>query len=439
MSRILPMLMAAAVLTLTPGVVADAGKPVAIRWWGQAFVTIETWWGQTIAIDPYALKIGYDDPQVEADLVLITHNHFDHNNPDIVRGRPQVARALDDKGEPQRVNLVLDRFPNQEKPVVARGEMRLAHSDNAIYVESIPAFHDDSQGSDRGKNGMFLIRVDGVRILHCGDLGQAALTDEQLALIGDVDVLLIPVGGVYTIDGAGAVKIVAQIDPRFVVPIHYKTEVLTVGLEPVDAFLAALPAKYERATSVGNTLAVATGAGPTKATPSVVVLGYEPWKMPPDLAALFEKKESASRESQAVFRALSADQLNHKPSNGTHTPRWNAEHMAGTELLVMSSILSPRDSSITVINLMPAQMPPDYTPAHPDWGGPEQAAYMQRVEDFSRRFAYLLDGASLDELPEGAPRFFKSLRGFLEKMADHFAEHTANVKEKFDLPDWPKE
>jgi L-ascorbate metabolism protein UlaG (beta-lactamase superfamily) len=439
MLRVLPLLLAAAVLTLAPSAVADPGKPVGVRWWGQAYVTIETWWGLTVAIDPYALRIGYDDPNIGADLVLITHNHFDHNNPDIVQGSPQVARALDEKGEPQRVNLVLDRFPNQEKPVVARADMRIAHSDNAIYVESIPADHDDSQGSERGRIGMFLIRADGLRILHCADLGQAALTDEQLAQIGDVDVLLIPVGGVYTIDGAGAAKVVEQIKPRFVVPIHYKTDTLTINLQPVDGFLAALPARYERVSAIGNTLAAAAGAGPTKEKPRVVVLRDFPWRMPDDLGALFEKKETASLSAQEVIRPLSVNQLNHKPANGTHTPRWNAEHTAGTELLVMSSIYSNRDPSISVINLMPAQMPPDYKPAHPDWDGFEQAAYMERVEDFSRRFAYLLEGDPLDELPEGAPKFFKSLRGFLEKMADHYGEHIAHVKEKFDLPDWPKE
>lgn len=439
MFRFFPLLMAGVILTLGSAAMADPGKPVAIRWWGQGYVSIETWWGLTLAIDPYALKIGYDDPGVSADLVLITHNHFDHNNPDIVRGNPQIARALDEHNHPQRVDLILDRLPNQDKPVVARPEMRILHSDNAISIQNIPAFHDNSHGSERGPTGMFLISVDGLRILHCGDLGQDELTAEQLARIGDVDVMLIPVGGVYTLDGPGAATVVEQVHPRFVVPIHYKTDVLTIPLQTEDAFLAALPSTYERVRAVGNTLAAAARIGPTKEDPRVVVLGYEPWRMPDDLAALFEKKEGAAKAMEDVIRPLSAAQLNHKPSNGTHTPRWNAEHTAGTELAVMTSILTKRDPSIPVINLMPAQMPPDYEPAHPDWGGPEQAAFIQRVEDLSRRFAYILDDAPLDELPTGAPKFFGSLRGFFEKMAEHYTEHAANVKKKFDLPDWPAE
>lgn len=437
MPRIPSLLLIVAVLSLGRGAVADAGEPVAIRWWGQAFVTIETWWGLTLAIDPYATRIGYEDPKVEADLVLITHDHFDHDNPEIVRGDPPVLRALSEEGEPQRIDVSLDRLPNQEKPAVVRADQRVMRSEHAIWIESIPAFHDDSQGSERGRTGMFLIRAGGLRILHCGDLGQDALTNQQLERIGELDVLLIPVGGVYTVDGAQAAKIVERIGPRFVVPIHYKTEALTIELKPVDGFLAALAHRYERVNAVGNTLAVSAEHGPTREEPRVVVLDHEPWEMPEELAALFEAKEEASRASQAVFRDLSAAQLNHRPSDESHTPRWNAEHMAGTEMYVMTAIFAERDPSIPVVNLMPAQMPPDYEPAHPDWDGPEQAAQMQRVSDFSRRFAYLLHGMPLDELPAGAPRFFGSLEGFLERMASHYAEHTSNVRKKFELPDWP--
>jgi L-ascorbate metabolism protein UlaG (beta-lactamase superfamily) len=437
----LPLCALILTLGLVRGAFADPGKPVAVRWWGQGFVTIETWWGPVVAIDPYALGIGYDNPHVEADLVLVTHEHRDHNNVELVEGQPSVERALEGDGTPRRVNAVLDRYPNQTEARVSRAELRLARSPHAIYVESISAFHDEKQGAERGRTGMFLIRVDGVRILHCGDLGQSSLTDEQIERIGAVDVLLIPVGGVYTIDGARAAAITDRLSPRVVVPIHYKTDRLTIDLEPADSFLDALPERFERVNAVGNTLAIAAAdaseGGPTTESPRVAVLGYEPWQMPAEMAALFEAKGAASEASQAVFRDLTVEQLNHEPSNGTHTARWNAEHMAGTELMVMTDIMHEVDPAMPVIRAMPQQMPPDYEAAHPDWGGVEQAAFMQRVHDFSRRFAYLLDGMSLDERPAGCPEFFGSLRGFLEKMAWHYGEHTAHVVKKFELGDWP--
>jgi L-ascorbate metabolism protein UlaG (beta-lactamase superfamily) len=104
-----------------------------------------------------------------------------------------------------------------------------------------------------------------VRILHCGDFGEPAVTAQQLGAMGTVDVLLIPVGGVFTIDGAQAARITEAVGPRIVVPIHYKTDALKIELETVEPFLSALDERYERRRPAGNTLAVAAGRGPTKA------------------------------------------------------------------------------------------------------------------------------------------------------------------------------
>lgn len=437
MQRLLAIAALVLLLVPTPLALASEHKPVAVRWWGQSFVTIETHWGLTLAIDPYSLEIGYDDPEIAADLVCITHNHADHNNPDIVRGDPRVLRCLDEQHNPQRLHHSLDRYPNQDDVLVSDARLRIARSPHALYVRSIPAFHDNARGADRGHTGMLLVETDGLRILHCGDLGQHRLTPELIDAIGTIDVLLIPVGGVYTIDGPQAATIADALRARAVVPIHYKTDALTIDLDSADAFLDALPDRFEHRDVPGNTLAVTAGHGPTAEAPRVVLLNHEPWEMPADLADLFRAKEVAAAAAAEEYAALSANQLNHRPSNATHTPRWNAEHTAGTELLVMSAMLNAVDDSIPIIRETPAQMPPDYAPAHPEWEGPEQAREMQRIQDFSRRFAYLLDGLPLDELPDGAPRFFGSLRGYLEKMADHYAEHVANVRMKYDLPDWP--
>ena len=136
----------------------------------------------------------------------------------------------------------------------------------------------------------------------------------------------------------------------------------------------------------------------------------------------------------AVFVQLSVNQMNHRPSNGTHTPRWNAEHMMGRELGFFSKIYSGIDPATLAIDLNPKQMPPDYVAAHPDWDGKEEARQMQRVTAFTRRFAYLLDGIDLEAKPSGS---WWTVRGLLEQMQRHYGEHTAHVKEKFELSDWP--
>ena len=413
---------------------ADPGKPVAIRWWGQAFVTIETYWNLTVAIDPYAMRIGYDDPGVTADVVLVTHHHADHNNISLLGTDAKSVLGLDEAGDVVAIDMVLDRLPNQDKPTVTVFSPSAQYTDHAVRFRTIASFHDDQSGGRRGKNAMFLVVADGVRILHCGDLGQTKLAEAQVREIGNVDVLLVPVGGVYTVDGKQATGIVDQINPRSVVPIHYKTPQLSIALHTDEDFLEALPAKFERVTPPGNTFSATQGRGASQENPQVVTLHTRPWTMPAELAELFDRKDAASRASQEVFATLSVNQMNHRPSNGTHTARWNAEHMMGRELGFFSKIYASIDPAIRAIDLNPKQMPPEYVAAHPDWDGKEEARQMQRVMSFTRRFAYLFDGFGLEVKPPGS---WWTVRGLLEQMQRHYGEHTAHVKEKFELPDWP--
>ena len=283
---------------------------------------------------------------------------------------------------------------------------------------------------------MFIIQVDGIRILHCGDLGQPVLTDLQLKQIGKIEVLLIPVGGVYTIDGEQAVAITEQIQPRIVVPIHYKLPKLTIGLDTAATFLKKLPKKYERIISSGNTFAVSLSKSKDVEKPKVILLKHHPWPMPQPLAELFKLKEQAAERAQTLYSSLSINQMNHRPSNGTHTPRWNAEHSMGRELGFFSQIYSNINPMIPHIDLNPKQMPPEYVPAHSDWTGEEEARQIERVKAFTRRFAYLLDGIGLDDKLEGSPW---TLRRLMAQMEKHYDEHTTNVKKKFTLPDWPME
>jgi len=167
------------------------------------------------------------------------------------------------------------------------------------------------------------------------------------------------------------------------------------------------------------------------------VLLEPPPAVPAHLRELFDRMEAANRRSQDVFRKLSTAQMNFKPANGTHTPRWNAEHMAGRQLLFFSQIYHALDPKIPVFDWNPAQMPPDYTARHPEWSGKEEARAMQRVDDFCRRYSYLLENTALDAKPPATD--WPSLRALLLQMERHYDEHTGNVVKKFELPDWPQE
>lgn len=426
-------------LVLTATTFAQEHPPVAIRWWGQGMVSIETYWNLTVVIDPYNDKIGYEVPELTADLVLVTHEHGDHNNVEAIQAEPAVRRGLDETGKVREINIYLDRFANSDGTEIwgntkADSAKQTEHS---VFVRSISAWHDDAQGAKRGAVAMFLIEVDGVSILHCGDLGQSKLTDEQVQTLGKIDVILLPVGGVYTIDGDAAWDIIKQVNPRIVIPIHYKTDKLKIPLEPVDKFVEHMPTGWELDKVTHNTLAVTAQADGANEKHQLVVLDYKPWQPTGELSELIEKMDAACKESQKVFAPLSANQMSWQPPNGTHTPRWNTEHMMGRQLGFFSQIYAAIDpDSFAHINLNPAQMPPDYKAAHPVWDGAEEARQMERANAYVRRFAYLLDGVDLDK---PAPGSRWTLRRLLMQMDRHFGEHTSNVEKKFELEGWPAE
>jgi len=166
-----------------------------------------------IIIDPYSEEIGLKFPKSDADIVLSTHNHYDHNNIKAVSGNPFI---IDGPGE---------------------------YEVKGVFVQGIHSWHDEKQGSERGANTIYTIEVEDLKLCHLGDLGQTELTSEQLEKIGDVDVLMIPVGGFYTIDAKGALKILSQIEPKIIIPMHYALPKLRVKLDGVDKFLKAVGVK----------------------------------------------------------------------------------------------------------------------------------------------------------------------------------------------------
>lgn len=159
------------------------------------------------------------------------------------------------------------------------------------------------------------------------------------------------------------------------------------------------------------------------------------WRAEGELAELLKKMRASCEKSQKVFRPLSAEQMNWRPPNGTHTPRWNAEHLMGRQLLFFSQIYAAIDPERhEAIDLNPAQMPAHYEAGHSGWTGEEEAERMLRVSDYVQGHAYLLEGLDLDAK---APGSRWKLRALLKQMDRHFTEHTANVVKKMKLPAWP--
>ncbi|MDR7386475.1 MAG: MBL fold metallo-hydrolase [Armatimonadota bacterium] len=201
--RRLAGLVVLAVGLLVAGQGLSVSAAVRIRYHGHAFFVVTAPDGVRFAIDPYG-QIGYPLPEVSADVVLVTHEHRDHNNVGLVRGARAVLRGLTADG---------------------RDWNRIRERVGVTTVTSIPSFHDDQGGtSPRGLNTFFLMEMGDLRLAHLGDVGQPALTDAQLRALGRLDVLMIPVGdGPFTIGAAEATRITEQLQPAVVIPMHYKT------------------------------------------------------------------------------------------------------------------------------------------------------------------------------------------------------------------------
>ncbi|MEO0068480.1 MAG: MBL fold metallo-hydrolase [candidate division WOR-3 bacterium] len=186
-----------------------------IKWLGHSAFLITADAGTKIITDPYVPgaydnAVGYKRISEKADVVTVSHEHPDHCGSANLPGSPQVLKGT--------------------------GPWTVA----GIKISGIDTFHDKSGGRERGRNTVFVYEVDNLRIVHLGDLGH--IPDEAtLKALGRVDVLLIPVGGVFTIDAQEAAKLVSLLKPKVVIPMHYKTPSLSFQIEGVDGFLRVAP------------------------------------------------------------------------------------------------------------------------------------------------------------------------------------------------------
>ncbi|MDX1608115.1 MAG: MBL fold metallo-hydrolase [Candidatus Spechtbacterales bacterium] len=185
---------------------------MVITWYGQSCFKIQSG-STTVITDPFKKTIGLNPPTLEAQLVLVTHDHDDHNNAKTIKGDPFV---IDGPGE---------------------------YEYKGIRVRGIRSFHDNKNGEEKGLNTIYNMRLEDMNICHLGDLGQEQLEEEQLENLGEVDMLFVPVGGKFTIGAEKAVAVVNQIEPRLVIPMHYKVKGLKVQLGKVDEFLKEIGKK----------------------------------------------------------------------------------------------------------------------------------------------------------------------------------------------------
>jgi L-ascorbate metabolism protein UlaG (beta-lactamase superfamily) len=162
-----------------------------------------------IFLDPFDKSVGLRPPQGSADLVLVSHDHPDHNNISAIKGEPNI---IDIPGE---------------------------YSAKGVNIVGLASFHDAKSGAERGLNTLFILESEDIRLCHLGDLG-ADITEKQLEAINGLDILMIPIGGKYTIDGKKAAEIIRKIEPKIILPMHYKIKDSMVDLDDEKKFCAEI-------------------------------------------------------------------------------------------------------------------------------------------------------------------------------------------------------
>lgn len=164
--------------------------------------------------DPFDKDTGLRLPGGEADIITVSHQHHDHNNTSAIKGDPFV---IDTAGE---------------------------YDKKDIFVQGVDSWHDDQEGRERGKNIIYRVSFEDVVITHLGDLGHV-LNNKQVEQLEGTDILLIPVGGKYTLDAKKAIEVINQIEPRMVIPMHYQQDGLKMDIAGVEPFVKEIGMKPE--------------------------------------------------------------------------------------------------------------------------------------------------------------------------------------------------
>ena len=194
-----------------------------LKWLGHSCFELTLSNGGVLVTDPFDPSVGYPVPNVRADAVLSSHGHHDHNYVEAISGDPEVLNT----------------------PGV--------HEVRGAKVTGVPSFHDDVKGEKRGQNLIHLIEADGLRIAHLGDLGHFPDTDEQKAALSGLDVMLVPIGGFFTIDTPTAVKIIETFKPRCAVAMHFANDYCHFPVSDEQEFV-----RLTGATRVPNEIEITT-------------------------------------------------------------------------------------------------------------------------------------------------------------------------------------
>lgn len=163
--------------------------------------------GITLITDPFGKSVGLKMPNCEADIVTVSHDHSDHSNVDTIRNKPF---KIDSAGE---------------------------YDVKGVVVHGVDSYHDEKEGKERGANVIYRLEIDDITVVHLGDLGHV-LDNKQLEVLSGTDILMIPVGGKYTLDAKRAVEVIGQIEPRIIIPMHYRIEGSKIeDIDPLEKFI----------------------------------------------------------------------------------------------------------------------------------------------------------------------------------------------------------
>jgi len=241
-------------------------KAIKIRWYGQSFFQVEDADGRMFAFDPHAIP-AFGRMMVRADFVCVSHPHDDHSMIEMI-----------DIGKPDKRIAENDVYRGVTETKTGKQEWKAIDEKRGnIRIRNVATYHDTMNGLQRGKNSIFIVDVDGIVICHLGDLGHE-LTPEQVKAIGKVDVLMIPIGGIYTINGEQAQKVMKQLKPRlYVLPMHYGVPGYD-DLAGPEEFLEDVPKDQLQKLLNTNELSFPTDAKPEK--PTIVILGWKKAEAP---------------------------------------------------------------------------------------------------------------------------------------------------------------
>ena len=195
---------------------------MTITWFGHSCFRLENK-DNSLLIDPFSKEIGLRPPKIKDNIVLVTHQHYDHNN--------------------------LEDLPEDSFLIQGPGEYEI----KGVFIKGIQSFHDKSQGQERGLNAIYVIKIEEMSIVHLGDFGQDKLSEEQVEKIGSADILMIPIGGVYTINYKEAIEAIRQIEPKIVIPMHYRVPGLKIEIDGPEKFLKEIsltPEKTEKSYKI---------------------------------------------------------------------------------------------------------------------------------------------------------------------------------------------